>query len=307
MSTNGSTGGAPASTGSPASTGTPASTVGSTGAAIMGWGDDWRQRLTAGSTDAEKELQQLGRYESPEQIWKKARELERRMSSGEFKTQLKAGASADEVARWRQENGIPAEAKGYKLNMPQGKDPKEDQEFLDAFLKSAHDANFTQAQVDTAINGFYAEVDRQERNLTEAEKVSIAKTQDLLRQKWGGDYALNKNLAEAFLARSPAGFRERFWNGYLADHQPIQASPEMWEWLVQVEREINPAATVVPAGGTNLGQTIADELTQLRSWMAAPKGSPEYQKYWGDEKAQERYRQLLTAQESMGKKAAKAA
>lgn len=309
MSTDGSTGGGgPASSGAPASSGVPASTgQTSTAAAIMGWGDDWRQRLAAGSSDAEKEIQQLARYESPEQIWRKARELERRMSSGEFKTQLKAGASTDEVARWRQENGIPAEPRGYKLNLPQGKDVKEDQEFLDAFLKSAHEANFTQAQVDTAINGFYSEVDRQENALSEGEKIAISKTQDQLRQKWGADYGLNKNLAEAFLARAPAGFRDRFWNGYLADHMPIQAAPEMWEWLVQAEREINPAATVVPGGATNLGQTIETELTQIRSWMGAPKGSPEYQKYWGDEKMQARYRQLLDAQEAMGKKAAKAA
>jgi hypothetical protein len=308
MSTDGTTGGSP-STGAPASTGNPASTgvPASTGAQMMGWGDDWRQRLAAGSTNSERELQQLARYESPEQIWRKARELEARMSAGEFKTALKAGASADELARWRAENGIPSEAKGYKLNLPQGKDPKEDEDFINAFLKSAHEANYTQAQVDTALKGFYAEVDRQEHALTEAEGLSVKKTEDLLRTKWGADYSVNRNLAEAFLSRAPAGFRDRFWNGYLADHMPIRAAPEMWEWLVQAEREINPAATVLPAGATNLGQTIEAELTQMRQWMAAPKGSADYQKYWGDEKMQARYRQLIDAQEGMAKKSKQAA
>ena len=308
MSTDGSTGG-----GAPASTaGSIQSTAGSTAAAIMGWGDDWRQRLVAGSTNAEKELQQLGRYESPEQIWRKARELEARMSSGEFKTALKPGASTDEVARWRQENGIPSEAKGYKVNLPANvKDaPKvmeEDKEFLEAFLGSAHQANFTQAQVDTALAGYYAEVDRQERNLTEAEAAAVQKTDQMLKAEWGADYSLNKNLAEAFLSRAPAGFRDRFWNGYLADHMPIRASPDMWKWLVQVEREINPAATVVPNAGVNLGQTVDAELTQIRAWMGAPKGSADHNKYWGDEKVQARYRQLLTAQEGLNKKAKQAA
>jgi hypothetical protein len=280
MSTDGTTGGSP-STGAPASTGNPASTgvPASTGAQMMGWGDDWRQRLAAGSTNSERELQQLARYESPEQIWRKARELEARMSAGEFKTALKAGASADELARWRAENGIPSEAKGYKLNLPQGKDPKEDEDFINAFLKSAHEANYTQAQVDTALKGFYAEVDRQEHALTEAEGLSVKKTEDLLRTKWGADYSVNRYLAEAFLSRA----------------------------LVQAEREINPAATVLPAGATNLGQTIEAELTQMRQWMAAPKGSADYQKYWGDEKMQARYRQLIDAQEGMAKKSKQAA
>ena len=308
MSTDGSTAG-----GTPASTaGSIQSTGGSTAAAIMGWGDDWRQRLVAGSTDADRDLAQLGRYESPEQIWRKARELEKRMSSGELKSALKAGASADEVARWRQENGIPSEAKAYKVNLPANvkdgaKVMEEDKEFLDAFLGSAHQANFTQAQVDTALAGYYAEVDRQERNLTEAEAAAVQKTDQMLKQEWGADYTLNKNLAESFLSRAPAGFKDRFWNGYLADHMPIRASPDMWKWLVQVEREINPAATVVTSSSANLGQTVEAELSQFRAWMAAPKGSPEYQKYWGDEKAQERYRQLLTAQEGLSKKAKQAA
>jgi hypothetical protein len=274
----------------------------------MGWGDDWRARLAAGSTDVEKDLQQLGRYESPEQVWKKARELEKRMSSGELRSSLKAGATAEETARWRAENGIPAEAKGYKVNMPDGRElPADDKDFIEAFTKAAHASNYTQAQVDTAIANFYTEIDRQERVLNEAEQLAVTKTEGLLRGEWGADYALNKNLAESFLARAPAGFRDRFWNGYLSDHQPIRASPEMWKWLVQTEREINPAATVVPAGTTNMGQTIDAEIKQFKAWMAAPKGSPEYAKYWGDEKAQARYRQLIEAQQGLEAKAAKAA
>ena len=297
MSTDGTTGSGSPSTGAAPSTGTAPST----GAAVMGWGDDWRQRLAGGSTDAEKELAQLGRYASPEEVWRKARELEKRMSSGELRSTLKAGASKDEVARWRAENGLPPEPKGYKVNLPetvkdQPKVLEEDKEFLDAFLASAHEANFTQAQVDTALKGYYAEVDRQERALTQAEQLSITKADDELKTEWGADYTLNKNLAESFLTRAPSGFRDRFWNGYLADHMPIRASKEMWKWMAQVEREINPAATVLPNQSANLGQTIEAELTTLKGWMAAPKGSPDYAKYWGSEKAQERYRQLLAAQ-----------
>jgi hypothetical protein len=91
-------------------------------------------------------------------------------------------------------------------------------------------------------------------------------TEDKLRQEWGADYRTNKAMAEALLARAPAGFRDRFMNGYLADHTPIKADPaESWKWLVQMEREINPAATVVPGATGDLGKTIEAELTDLRS------------------------------------------
>ena len=301
----GSTGGAPASTGGGGSTGGSASTGGggSTGAAVMGWGDDWRTRLVAGSTDPERELKQIERYESPEQIWRKARELERRMSSGEMKAALPKGASPEEVARWRTENGIPEKPEGYKINMPAGQEPpKEDDAFLKSFLASAHKANYTQEHVDAALSSFYAEVDRQQEAMTEAEKAAEQATEDALRQEWGADYRPNKAMAEALLARAPAGFRDRFMNGYLADHTPIKASPEAWKWLVQMEREINPASTVVPGAGGDLGKTIETELADLKKLM----GNSESE-YWKGPKAeamQNRYRQLLEAQEKLKQRAA---
>lgn len=302
MSTAASTGGAPASTGGVASTGT-ASTGGSTGPATMGWGDDWRTRMAAASTDPEKELKQLERYESPEQVWKKARELERKMSSGELRSTLPKGATPEEVARWRADNGIPAKPEEYKINMPAGKQaPKEDDAFLKSFLKSAHDSNYTQTQVDNAINAFYAEVDRQTEAMSEAEKKAVEVCEDQLRKDWGGDYRTNKAMAEALLARAPDGFRDRFMNGYLSDHSPIRASADAWKWLVQMEREINPAATVVPGATGDLGKTVATELMDLKKMMGDPNSE-----YWKGPKAeanQERYRQLLAAQEKLKAKAA---
>lgn len=308
MSTIASTGAAPASTGVPASTGA----LGSTGALAstgflastgIGWGDDWRTRMAAGSTDMEKEIKQLERYESPEQVWRKARELERKLSSGELRSQLPKDARPEEIARWRQENGIPAKPEEYKINLPAGKQaPKEDDPFLKGFLKSAHEANYTQAQVDSAIASFYSEVDRQMDAISEAEKKAEAATEDKLRQEWGADYRTNKAMAEALLARAPAGFRDRFMNGYLADHTPIRASPEAWKWLVQMEREINPAATVLPGAGGDVGKSIATELTDLRKLMSDPNS-----KYWKGPEAeslQARYRQLLDAEGRLKEKGA---
>lgn len=316
MSTAGSTGGmeqgssgsggssgVSGSTGVQSSTGGGGSSANSTGAQSMGWGDDWRSRMAAASTDPEKELKQLERYESPEQVWKKARELERRMSSGELRTTLPKGASPEETARWRAENGIPAKPEEYKITMPAGRQaPKEDDAFLKSFLKSAHEANYTQGQVDNAISAFYAEVDRQAGALTEAEKQLEKNTEDTLRQEWGADYRPNKAMAEALLARAPAGFRDRFMNGYLADHTPIKASAEAWKWLVQMEREINPAATVLPGAGGDLGKTIDAELANLKTLMGNPNSE-----YWKGTKAeanQARYRELLGAQEKIKAKAA---
>lgn len=297
-----STGTVPSTGMTQASTGA-ATTGGSTMAAMIGWGDDWRQRMAARSTDMDKELNQLQRYESPEQIWRKARELERKMSSGEMRTTLKKDATPEETARWRQENGIPSKPEDYKVNMPQGKEPpKDDDGFLAAVRKSAHDQNFTQAQFDAMVSTFYAQVDQLETEQTEAARAAEQETEEKLRQIWGADYRMNKNMTEALLARAPAGFKDRFMNGRLADGTPIRASVEAWQWLVQLEREINPAATVVPGASGDLGKTIETELADLKKLMANPNS--EYWKGPNAEKNQARYRQLVDANEKLKAKSA---
>jgi hypothetical protein len=56
---------------------------------------------------------------------------------------------------------------------------------------------------------------------------------------------------------------------------------------------IQPRAPVAPAPPPPT--TVDARLEELNNWMAAPKGSPEYAKYWKDEKVQAEYRDLLRA------------
>ena len=283
MSTIASTGGG--------STGTGASS-------FAGWGEGWRGHLAAGSTDMEKELKRLERFQGPEDIYKSYRSLEGKVSAGELRSALPKGASPQEVAQWRKDNGVPEKPEDYKITMPAGRQPpKEDDAFLKAFLKSSHDRNYTQTQVDGAIEIFYAEVDRQEKAVTDAEAKAIQTTNEKLRQEWATDYTTNMNMAEALLARAPAGFRDRFMKGYLADHTPIQASTEAWKWLVQLEREINPVSSVLPGAGGDLGKSLANRLSELKTMMGNPQSA-----YWKGDKAealQEEYRKLIEAQEKI--------
>lgn len=288
MSTMGSTGGAPASTGS--------------STAFMGWGDDWRQKMVAGSTDAEKDMQQIARYQTPQDIWKKARELERKMSSGELRAPLPKDATADDAAAWRAANGVPAKPEDYKLNLPEGrKPPTEDDAFLNEFRKSAHASNFTQAQMDSAVATFYAEVDRQEKAVSAQEATAKQKADENLRNDWGAEYTLNKNMAEALLARAPKGFREKFLNGRLEDGTPIAASTEAWKWIAGMEREINPLHTVVPAGQANVA-TAQARLAELKKMMANDASD-----YWKGPKAEVLQKEYRDLNDGLAKVKAKAA
>ncbi len=291
MSTEASTGEAQASTGESASTGE-----------AFSWSDGWRNQMAAGSTDIEKDMTQLERYESPEQIWRKAREFENRFASGDLRSALKTDASDEEKAQWRRENAVPATPTDYAINMPEGRDqPKEDDAFLKSMLESMHAANANQAQIDSMLNSFYSQVDKQIEQGADKEKQSLAASEDVLRKDWGEDYRVNKSIAEANLSRAPEGFRERFLNGHLEDGTPIKADPDAWKWLVQNERQINPMASIVPGAQGDGAKAAKEELIELRTLMANDKS-----KYWKGEEAaglQERYRQLTEGERQLKAKA----
>ena len=283
-----------------ASTG-EAAAEGSTGEAFA-WNDGWRNQMALGSTDLEKDLKQLERYESPEQVWRKARELEAKFSSGDVRTRLPDEPSDKELAQWRKDNAVPATPADYAVNMPEGRDkPPDDDAFLKAMLESMHNSNATQAQVDATISTFYQQVDMNIEAGTEADQKTGAATEDLLRKDWGEDYRVNKSIAEANLSRAPEGFRDRFLSGRMEDGTLNRNDPDIWKWLVQNEREINPMASIVPGAQGDGGKAAADELIELKALMANDRS--EYYKGPKAEGHQARYRELIEGQRQVKEKA----
>jgi predicted secreted protein len=64
------------------------------------------------------------------------------------------------------------------------------------------------------------------------------------------------------------------------------------KWLAQVAREVNPAASLIPQGSSDAVGTIKDEIAAIEKYMRTDRAG-----YFKDTDKQERYRQLLTAQE----------
>ena len=329
MSTMGSTGGgAPNSTGGQASTGAPAGTSASSSAVSMGssasstagsgstlgssgqgstftatagstsainfkWGDGWREAIAAGDP---KVLQRLGRFNSPEDMWRSYTALEARMSSGEFKTALKPDATDAEKAAWRKDNGIPEEAKGYDLKFDDGTViGEEDMPVVGKFLEIAHKNNLTNAQVKDTLAWYYTMAEAQTEERATQDTAIAREAQDKLRGKWGTEYRPNINSVHSLLDGAPAGLKDLILNGRLADGTPIGSSVGALEWLANMSRQLNPAGTVVPAGTVNVGQAITGELDKLTKMMGNRNSE-----YWKGPKAAEnqaRYLELVTARD----------
>ncbi len=259
------------------------------------WPEDWRTRMAG---EDEKVLKQLGRYANPEEVWKKARSLEQRLSSGELRSILPKDAKPEEVKRWREENGIPEAPEKYDTDI--GKELVKDSPYVNEFLKAAHASNQTPEQVKATLKSFYAVKDEMDAQRVEEDKTLATKAEDALRGDWGAEYRRNINLIHGLLDGSGSqDLKDSFLHGRLADGTPIGSSPEALKLLLNLALVNNPAGTVVSSSSGNVMGTLEDEISKIEKTMASDRRA-----YNKDEKMQTRYRELLVAREQLKKRAA---
>lgn len=294
------------------------STASSTGGAAAPWGQDWRQTMAGGDA---QELARLGRFAAPTDIYRSYRELENKLAGGLLKHTLRKDASAEEVAAWRVDAGIPADAKGYWEHMKFDDGlviGEEDKPMFEAFFKSAHAGNYTPAQAKEAVK-FYYDLEGQRTADQEKKDLEIAKkTQDTLRQVWQGvDYRANMNAIDSLMVQLPAvkladgssvSAKDFMMQARMPDGTPIGSSPELLQGFAYLAKQLNPMATVVPAGTTNVGQAIDDELGKIKKLMGNRnseyfKGEKLTINGQTDTKMAHRYRELLSAKQASAERA----
>lgn len=260
--------------------------------------EDWREKFAKGD---EKKLKRLQRYGSLDAAMDALFNAQAKIAQG-IKEPLRADAPPEEVARWREDNGIPQTPDGYA--MPDGVVLGEnDKPLVDDFLKVAHDRNWQPEDVKAAVGWFMerqaAMADAQSARDQEARTFN----EEALREEYGPQWKQEVKLAVSFLRTAPEGLSDQLMGGRLADGTPIGNSPEVIRWLNGLQREFNPAATVVPGAGTNAVQAMEAELATLTKMSGDRNG--EYWKGPMASKHQARMRELITAQQKQqGRRAA---
>lgn len=261
------------------------------------WPEKWREEM---ADDFEKEKDQIGRYATPKDIWKKAKALEQRISSGEYKRAVPFPdkGTAEEQTAWRKEQGLPESHDKYELKLPEGFVIGEaDKPLVDAFLKDAHAGNMSPTAVNSAVNWFFKNRDTQMKANQEATAKVRQETEDALRGEWGNDYRKHDSVIDGLLNETLADEELR---KDIADARKL--NPGLSKWLLGVALQLNPAGTILPNTGGNQVQAITDEIASLKKMMGDQSSA-----YWKGPDAvknQARYRELTAAKERMEKKAA---
>lgn len=268
----------------PAAPATAASPAPAAPAKEPDWREDWRDRMSGGDAD---ELKQLGRYASPIEVWKKARSLERRMSSGELKPVLPKDAKPDDLAAWRKDNGIPDTSDKYDLAGIEV--PKEDADLIKGVLEKAHGAHYTPAQAKVAVQAYYDIQKSVEKVQAEQDETDRGSAIDELAAEWGGKFSGYKNRIGNFLSMFPEGVRDALMNARMPDGTAVFNSPDVLRTIVALSLKDIPDGVHVPSEGGDAGKGAVEEYRGLQKLMREDRKA-----YDKDPKNQDRFLTLIT-------------
>jgi len=260
--------------------------------------EDWRKQAVTSmgyaedSDDYTKAMKQLDRVSDMGVFTKNYLSAQEKIRTGEISNGLPENATEEQIADYREANGVPATAADYQLTLDEGLVlGKGDEKIMGGIYEIAHASNVSSEVMSQMTNamlvGRQAEADER---LTQ-DGIDQQTTNQQLKDTWGGDLTANVNMVSGLVALLPESVKEQFENARLPSGKAIFNSPEMMIAMADWARKINPSATVVP----NSSNPVADINSELAS-LKAKMGTSEWSK---DKEGQARYMALLTAKENM--------
>jgi hypothetical protein len=252
---------------------------------------DWRSRMAG---DDAAFLKRLARFPDEATFAKSFRSLEAKLSSGEYVKPLSPTATPEEKATWRKENGLPDKADDYVTNLalPSGLVIGEAEKPVVAELAAvAHDSNLDPKAFNGLVAKYYEIQDKQRQAQEDADVAFKLESEDALRKDWQGpDFRRNLTAVSNLMATWPEGLASSVLAGRDPNGRKLGDNPAFIRQLAALATELNPAATLVPAGTTDPGKNVQQELESIRELR---RNDPN--KYESDKKLQARELELIEA------------
>lgn len=197
--------------------------------------DNWRE--TAAGKD-ESLLKMLGRYNSVAALARSLAEKEALIRSGSIKKAMPDPKDEKAMAEWKAQEGIPADATGYKLPDPVMKRlVDEDKPILSAFTEFAAAKNARPDVVEIAAEWY---VDMQEKAAERQTQIDAAAFEDAeseLRKEWAhGEYKSNLQLASRWIEGVP-GVGKNWGEARLQNGMRLGDVPEFVKFAADMGRE----------------------------------------------------------------------
>jgi len=224
--------------------------------------DDWREVLAG---DDEKLLNELKRFTTPQMLVKSWKDTRTKISSGKYKSTLPDEPSEEELAAWRQENGVPESWEKYDRDLGDGMVlGEEDAPIVDNFLQAMHEKNLPANVAKDVLSWYYQWNDSLQQEQYQKDEQFRQEARQELRADWGGEYQANLNAIRTVINGDVA---DMLFSSRAPDGTIIGDHPVVLKALAQLARDANPSATIIPGSGTNNLQTVEDELAEINTLM----------------------------------------
>ncbi len=226
---------------------------------------DWRKEIAG---DDDKFLSTLQRYNSAADLGNAFREQRTVISSGAYKAPPGPEAKPEDIAAYREANGIPAEPKGYLENLPTGMVVGEqDKAIFEDFMGALHAKNAPPEYAHAAIEWYNNFAEQQQDQIAQMDLQQSTEANDQLRTDWGPDYRANINLVNGLVASTfGKEAAEQILNGRYQDGRAFMNDPNVLKGLAALARVTNP---VMEMGGDSITaqQSLNDEIKDLEKFM----------------------------------------
>ena len=259
---------------------------------------NWREAFVPeGDEDFAKQMERFG---APADFSKSFREQQTTLSANKQAVALKDDATDEDIAHFREANELPAEAKDYLENLPDGLVLGEDDlPIAEVFMRALH-AEYAPAKVGHALIGAYNTFkEQQQADEAEMDTTHNNETTDTLRNDWGSDYRANINIVHAFLEKTfGKEAKVNLLHGRYQDGRGFMNDANVLKAFAEMARAADPLAPIIPAS-TDAVTTLNDEIAEIEKFMREKRS--EYNK---DEKMQSRLRELYDIRTKHNEKAA---
>lgn len=271
---------------------------GAAGGAATGdqkWPERWREMYATGADGKvdESKLAHLKRFTDPNAALDSFVQLRSKISAGELRASLPKDATPEAITEYRKTNGIPEAADKYDLKLRDGLVVGEaDKPFVQQFLAKVHGKHVSNEQASAFVEAYYDIMGVQEKAAAEQHAKTKQAVTDALNKAWGADFRPNMNRIDSLL---DARVGDKKLRGLI--QAGIETNVGFAQLIEGLAREINPASTVLPEGVTADIGTLDTEIKKIEKVIKEDRAS-----YDKDAGMQQRYRDLLSAKEQMGKK-----
>ncbi|MES0090991.1 hypothetical protein [Mesorhizobium sp. M0030] len=258
------------------------------------FGKDWRDKLAKGD---EKKLAMLKRFTSPEALLQAQEEAQRKISEG-LKPKGKPGdkATDDDWKAYRKEHNIPEAVDEFvkAIVLPDKRViGDDDKPIVAAFAERAIKKGIAPTDMAEMVDEYYALQEEQQFQQATSD-ADFKKTAEAdLKKEWGGDYAGNFAAMRPYFETVSPELFDNMMGGRMADGRKIGNHPDALRFFAAKAVAENPMATIVPAGGSS-AEGLHSEIASMEKRMKTERAA-----WHKDTKAQERYRQLITARDKL--------